>query len=148
MTGFDQDTAEKARAENPRLTQFDTGELLEPHVEEDRRPRIPTKSGWVDFDDDGGTTILRVQAFPSRDAEDTTVVSFDCAAGGRVEIQREGTTVWLGDAFNEDDDDLIEPATVASLDGTGDAADWISVGHVLDAHEVAYIRGLLLPTAR
>lgn len=35
--------------------------------------------------------------------------------------------------------------TVADLDGSDDAAEWISVGHVLDAGEVAYIRSLVLP---
>jgi hypothetical protein len=35
--------------------------------------------------------------------------------------------------------------TVASLDGSVDAADWITEGHVLDAHEVAYLRSLVIP---
>jgi hypothetical protein len=37
-----------------------------------------------------------------------------------------------------------EPRTVADLDGTDDEASWITPGHVLDAHEVAYLRGLHL----
>lgn len=32
--------------------------------------------------------------------------------------------------------------TVADLDGTEDAADWIAPGHVLDADDVAWIRSL------
>jgi hypothetical protein len=35
--------------------------------------------------------------------------------------------------------------TVAALDGTDDAAEWITPGHVLDAYEVAYLRRLVLP---
>jgi hypothetical protein len=35
--------------------------------------------------------------------------------------------------------------TVAGLDGTADEADWITAGHTLDAHEVAYIRSLIIP---
>ena len=38
--------------------------------------------------------------------------------------------------------------TVASLDGTDDAAEWLAVGHVLDAYEVEFLRGLLLPDWR
>ena len=37
------------------------------------------------------------------------------------------------------------PLRVADLDGSVDAADWIEAGHVLDASEVEYIRGLVLP---
>lgn len=37
------------------------------------------------------------------------------------------------------------PVTLADLDGTVDAPDWIQTGHVLDASEVSYLRSLLLP---
>lgn len=35
--------------------------------------------------------------------------------------------------------------TVADLDGSDDAADWLEPGHVLDEYEVAWIRSLILP---
>jgi hypothetical protein len=38
--------------------------------------------------------------------------------------------------------------TVASLDSTDDSADWLTIGHVLDREEVAYLRSLILPEAR
>lgn len=38
-----------------------------------------------------------------------------------------------------------ERRTVADLDGTPDAADWLTVGHVLDEYEVPYLRSLILP---
>jgi hypothetical protein len=37
------------------------------------------------------------------------------------------------------------PTTIADLDGTVDEPDWIQVGHVLDADEVAFLRSLRLP---
>lgn len=40
---------------------------------------------------------------------------------------------------------LTPPVTVADLDGTVDEASWVRSGHVLDDHEVAYIRSLFAP---
>lgn len=38
--------------------------------------------------------------------------------------------------------DTRETYTLASLDGTDDAAEWVHVGYVLDASDVAWLRGL------
>lgn len=37
--------------------------------------------------------------------------------------------------------------TLADLDGTEDAADWMAPGHVLDADDVEFLRGLILPSS-
>ena len=37
------------------------------------------------------------------------------------------------------------PMTLADLDGSDDEADWLQAGHVLDGHEVEYLRTLHLP---
>lgn len=55
-----------------------------------------------------------------------------------------------GDRFLHDWSDLPEVAeeamtTVADLDGTDDAADWIHAGHCLAPYEVVWIRSLRLP---
>lgn len=120
-----------------QLTVFDTGEVLEPHV-------YPDQSGWVDFDNDETCSILKLQVAPSREDEETTVIRFESHADfGRIAIERDGKRVWAGGAVAGDEDQ--QTRTVADLDGTVDAADWIRSGHVLDDNEVAYLRSLVLP---
>lgn len=94
MTGFDFKAARAARAANPRLTEFDTGEVYEPHLD----PRAEHR-GWVDFDSDESATMLRVKATPSDNAPDTIRVEIDSFAGGRIEVVRDNDIVWVGDAF-------------------------------------------------
>lgn len=120
-----------------QLTVFDTGEVLEPHV-------YPDQSGWVDFDNEETCSILKLQVTPSREDEEKTVIKFESLSGGLVALERDGEEVWVGEGYLEPGTRIAR--TVADLDGTADAADWIQTGHVLDANEVAYLRTLLLPT--
>lgn len=119
------------------LTVFDTGEVLEPHV-------YPDQSGWVDFDNDESCTIIKLQVLPSKTDDETTVIKFESFSDGLVALERDGEQVWIGPATA--DGTTAESRTVADLDGTVDAADWIQSGHVLDAQEVAYLRSLHLPS--
>ncbi|WP_454116923.1 hypothetical protein [Microbacterium aurum] len=55
--------------------------------------------------------------------------------------------VWLNDGLIYDGDPEYDEApgrthTIADLDGTDDAADWLTAGHVLDAQEVEWLRTL------
>jgi hypothetical protein len=118
-----------------KLTVFDTGEVLEPHV-------YPDRSGWVEFDNDESVAILSLQVVPSREDAETTVIKFESFSDGLVALERDGEQVWVGDATGEN---ATAARTVADLDGTDDAADWIRAGHVLDDHEVVYLRSLILP---
>jgi len=118
------------------LTVFDTGEVLEPHV-------YPDQSGWVDFENDESATVLKLQVAPSKSIDEATVIRFESFADGLVAIERDGETVWLGNAT--DDGISSKPQKVSDLDGTANAADWIRSGHVLDDQEVAYLRSLVLP---
>ena len=121
-----------------KLTQFDTGEVLEPHVH-------PAQSGWVDFDNDESVSIIKIQVAPSKQEDETTVIKFESHTDfGRIALERDGERVWVGGAVAGDEDQPLR--TVADLDGTVDAADWIRSGHVLDAHEVVYLRSLVLPS--
>ena len=69
----------RSRKENPRLTVFDTGEMLEPALEretvtgEDRA----RKTGVVEFTDDSSVPILQLSAFPSQLHDDTVVLQVD-----------------------------------------------------------------------
>ena len=131
---FDHDAADAARGKNPQLTVFDTGQVLEPQIDHGQ-------PGWVDFDNDESATVFRASAFPSVTEHDTTLVQIEALGGDRFELVLNDRKVFVGGA----EDEPLTPesdATVGSLDGTIDEADWISVGHVLDAHEVAYIRSL------
>jgi hypothetical protein len=119
------------------LTVFDTGEVLEPHI-------YPDQSGWVDFDNDESASILKIQVVPSRTDDETTVIKFESHADfGRVALERDGEQVWAGGAVQGPEAQTSR--TIADLDGTVDAADWIRSGHVLDDNEVAYLRSLVLP---
>ncbi|MGG1910560.1 hypothetical protein AB1285_27425 [Microbacterium sp. NRRL B-14842] len=46
------------------------------------------------------------------------------------------------DGNPEHDDAPRQVYTLRDLDGTDDAADWITTGHVLDAQEVDWLRSL------
>ncbi|ROR76029.1 hypothetical protein SAMN06295974_3825 [Plantibacter flavus] len=144
MSPFDHESAKLSRAKNPRLTVFDTGEVLEAQPQPINTATTTEQMGWVDFENDESATILSIRVSPSGTQEDTTVINFDSLADGRIEIQRLGATVWSGEAFN-DPNQNTDPTTVGDLDGSPDAANWLSPGHVLDASEVAYLRSLRLP---
>ncbi|MFF2053824.1 hypothetical protein ACFVU2_19625 [Leifsonia sp. NPDC058194] len=120
-----------------QLTVFDTGEVHEPHIYTDQ-------SGWVEFDNDESCAIIALQVVPSREEEETTVIKFDPLAGGMVALERNGERVWVGEGYLEPGTRVAR--TVADLDGTADAVDWLQTGHALDDQEVAYLRSLLLPT--
>lgn len=89
MTAFDFATAQSAREQNPRLTVFDTGEVLEPHV---------GPNGVVDFDNDESATVVQVSASPSTTIDETTSVTITEFTGALVEVIVGGRVVWFGDA--------------------------------------------------
>lgn len=99
MTGFNYDSAREARARNPRLTEFDTGEVLQPVLD----PR-PDERGFVDFDNDESSTVLRLRARPSGTEADTTVLELT-AFEGRVAIECDGHPVFSGRLLDTSGDD-------------------------------------------
>lgn len=84
------DARVNARAANPKLSVFDTGEMLEPQV-------WPDASGKVDFDDDASNTELTLWAHPSLLNEDTAVVQIESNAAERLHLIINGETVFLGE---------------------------------------------------
>jgi hypothetical protein len=83
---FNLEAAQRSRAENPNLTVFDTGEMLEPFTHLDG---TGGKIGPVDFDDDESHTVLTVFAHPgslSTDDDDTTVVTINWEGLGKLRI--------------------------------------------------------------
>lgn len=61
-------------------------------------------------------------------------------ANGRVRVFLNDGTIYDGDP--ETDDAPGQVYTLRDLDGTADAADWLTPGHVLDAQEVDWLRSL------
>lgn len=96
-----------ARAANPQLTVFDTGEMLEPMLHRDGEGR---PAGPVDFDDDEGHTVLTVFAHPGQlesDDDSTTVVTIDWEGPGKLRINLNDGEVAT---FDEDGARLNESA--------------------------------------
>lgn len=89
---LDVDATERARRENPSLTVFDTGEMLEPHYEFG-----DSKTGVVEFDDSEGATQLRVFAHPSGVDDDTIVVQIDTLATTKYIIMLNEAVLFSGD---------------------------------------------------
>lgn len=59
---------------------------------------------------------------------------------GRIRVFLNDGTIYDGNP--EHDDAPRQVYTLRDLDGTDDAADWITTGHVLDAQEVDWLRSL------
>jgi hypothetical protein len=75
-------------SQNPDLSIFDTGEVLEPHAGRD---------GTVDFDNDESSTVLQVKATPSERNDGTIDLEVIGCGPGFVEIFIGGKSVWFGD---------------------------------------------------
>jgi hypothetical protein len=104
MTVFNHDAADKARAENPALTVFDTGQVLEPALEtgtyspgDAARTFRSQKTGLVTFTNDESTPVLTVRAQPSLTDDDTTLVLINSTGGGRFKIVVDDHEIWVGD---------------------------------------------------
>lgn len=67
-----------ARERNPKLTVFDTGEMLEPVAGVTGMSR--DKTGVVEFTNDESIPIVSISAFPSKIHDDTVVVQIDTMA--------------------------------------------------------------------
>ena len=93
MTRFNQEAAEAARAANPNLTIFDTGEMLEPKL----HYRGTSTEGSVDFDNDESATICTVFAHPSTIEDDTTLVQIDTLAGSKFKVMLNDGQIFNGD---------------------------------------------------
>jgi hypothetical protein len=81
MTKFNKDAAEAARKYSPDLSVFDTGEMLEPFYEKNGH-----KNGTVDYDDNAGSTVLTMSAYPSSVDDDTVIVQIDSSLFSRLKI--------------------------------------------------------------
>lgn len=108
MTIFDHDAADRARAENPALTVFDTGQVLEPELDfmqvitphplpGTSPSSFPRKTGTVTFTNDESAPVLTVGAQPSVTDHDTTLVRIETPGGGRFKIVLNEREIWVGD---------------------------------------------------
>jgi hypothetical protein len=115
MTIFDHDAADAARAKNPALTIFDTGQMLEPGLESEsyldtsgpinfNRTR---HTGLVEFTNDENAPILVLFAQPSVTDDDTTLLNIQAPTGGRLKIVLDDTEIWVGDADNIEAGDFL-----------------------------------------
>lgn len=97
----------KSRKENPKLTVFDTGELLEPELEESRAKAtgLTVKTGVVWFTNDESNPVLGIDAHPSQVDDDTIVLNIDTMglAGQRIKIIVNDGVVAHFDPETEDD---------------------------------------------
>jgi hypothetical protein len=90
---FNYDAAATARANNPLLTVFDTGELMEPFLHQGAETNTRAKTGKVDFDDELGTTIAIVSVYPSATEDATVVINIEASLNQRVAIVFNGGLV-------------------------------------------------------
>lgn len=91
MTGFDYQSARAARVRNPLLTEYDTGEILQPHID-------PGQRGWVDFDNDESATVVRVQVTPSSADDGAAVLCVDTLIADRIDVVNgAGDVIWWGE---------------------------------------------------
>ncbi|MET0885669.1 MAG: hypothetical protein ABWX92_04390 [Mycetocola sp.] len=108
MTVFNHDAADKARAANPSLTIFDTGQMLEPKPEttvtliEHPYPgsapsSVKRKTGVVEFTNEHNQPVLSVVAHPSLTDDDTTLVRIETPVGGRFKIVLNDREIWVGE---------------------------------------------------
>jgi hypothetical protein len=95
MSPFNTDAAQAARAANPLLSVFDTGEMLEPKIE--RTTDTVHKTGTVDFDNDESATICSIFAHPSTSEDDTTLIQIDTLAGGKFKVMLNDGVLFNGD---------------------------------------------------
>ena len=96
----------RARAANPALTVFDTGEMLEPVLEMGGySPRATPgvapvvamrKTGTVEFTNDESAPVFKVFGHPSTTEEDTTVIQLDIDGPGLFKIVLGDATIWRG----------------------------------------------------
>jgi hypothetical protein len=89
---FDVESAVAARQANPRLTPYDTGEMLQPELWTSWR----SDEGWgdspvddfgkVDFENDEGGTELTVFAHPSTIEDDVILVQIDSGLARKIKV--------------------------------------------------------------
>jgi hypothetical protein len=135
MNTFNREAAEAARYNDPSLTIFETGEMLEPHLAlEAPKPNGPLtgapgpKTGTVDFDDSEGSTVLTMFAHPSTEDDNTVILEIDAPLFSRLKIvvndgelaalDTEGNATFLTREIQE----AIEAAHTALDSGVSDAA--------------------------
>ena len=131
MTRFNMEAAQAARYENPSLSIFDTGEILEPayeYVESNSQAGAYRKTGTVDFYDGEGTNIASIFAHPSTIEDDTTLVQIDTPDGGKFKIMLNDGQIFNGDVEVDTPAaallkryDEIEAAWVSLVDQDSDA---------------------------
>ena len=115
MSGFNAESAAQSRAENPHLTVFDTGEMLEPHTETEVWYALrEVKTGTVRFDNEESSDVLSVFAHPSTIEDDTTVVQID-TYGGRFKIMLNDAELYNGDVDEDQAPDTMAMDTVTDL---------------------------------
>lgn len=119
---FNFESAAAARAQNPHLTKYDTGEQLEPRIAEDIRSGAPVASGLVHFDNDESATVFSVEGRPSGTHDETTVVKLETVTGGSFEIILDDRRIFLGNVdeppIRGEDDPLSVEIPTRTLDGT------------------------------
>ena len=83
---FDKLAAVAARKANPKLTPYDTGEMLEPKLWVFPGEEDTTRYGNVDFDNDEGGTEFTIYAHPSHIEDDTILIQIETNAAQRIKI--------------------------------------------------------------
>ncbi|MBG6106597.1 hypothetical protein [Frigoribacterium sp. CG_9.8] len=133
MSVLDLEATAAARAANPTLSVFDTGEMLEPTYAYGLAEKRDGywKTGTVDFDNDEGATVFTIFAHPSTIDDDTTLIQIDTLAGDKFRIMLNDGTVYFGNPQREAEDDtmcwkcwgIIPPEGVTMVPDDGELCD-------------------------
>lgn len=133
----------KFREKNPKLTVFDTGELLEPELEFTGGGQMlvtPPKTGVVWFTNDESNPVIGVDAHPSQVEDDTIVVNIDTMglAGQRINVIINDSSIAHFDPETQDDPMTaakkfvrVEVATIDTENGSSED-EWDALAAIAD----------------